>query len=187
MFQILFSKQNVDPSAPIVVLAVKNTKGFQALEPSVYLAKGQLNLAGYFLKTQDRNYILLRLDAEQEQHPFATVYHEYTHLQFSSSNEWMPLWLNEGIAEFFQNTDINNKDVLLGQPSVDDILYLRQQRLIPLPVLLRVDASSPYYHEEQKGLDLLCRIIGADTLSPGYRSAEENRASYRIYDALEPS
>jgi Flp pilus assembly protein TadD len=151
MFQILFSKQNVDPSAPIVVFAVKNTKGFQALEPSVYLAKGQLNLAGYFLKTQDRNYILLRLDAEQEEHPFATVYHEYTHLQFSSSNEWMPLWLNEGLAEFFQNTDIRNKDVLLGQPSVDDILYLRQQRLIPLPVLFRVDASSPYYHEEQKG------------------------------------
>ena len=63
----------------------------------------------------------------------------------------MPLWLNEGLAEFFQNTDIRDKDVLLGEPSADDILYLRQERIIPLPVLFKVDVNSPYYHEENKG------------------------------------
>lgn len=151
VFQTLFPKVNVDPSEPILVLGAKNSKTFQTLEPAAYLAKGQLNLAGYFLRTQDHNYVLLRLDAEEEQHPFATVYHEYTHLQFSSAAEWMPLWLNEGIAEFFQNTQIRNKDVLVGQPDVNNILYLRQQRLIPLPILFKVDASSPYYHEEEKG------------------------------------
>ena len=150
VFQTLFPKINTDPPEPIFVYAVKNAKAFQAVEPQAYLAKGQLNLAGYFLTTQDQNFILLRLDADQE-HPFATVYHEYTHLQFRSAGEWMPLWLNEGMAEFFQNTEIRDKDVLLGEPSVDDILYLRQQRLIPLPVLFKIDASSPYYHEEQKG------------------------------------
>jgi Tfp pilus assembly protein PilF len=150
MFHTLFPKANVDPACPIVVIAVRNQKGFQPLEPAAYLAKGQLNLAGLFLKTPDKNYVLLRLDAEDE-HPFATIYHEYTHLQFSDALEWMPLWLNEGFAEFFQNTDIRNKDVLLGEPSVEDILYLRQNRLLPLATLFKVDASSPYYHEEQKG------------------------------------
>jgi len=72
-------------------------------------------------------------------------------LQFSRDAEWMPLWLNEGLAEFIQNTEIRNKDVLLGQPSADDILYLRQNGLIPLSVLFKVDRNSPYYHEEQKG------------------------------------
>ncbi|MFY9854848.1 MAG: tetratricopeptide repeat protein [Terracidiphilus sp.] len=151
VFQTLFPKVNVDPAEPILVFAAKNAKTFQTVEPAPYLAKGQLNLAGYFLRTQDRNYVLLRLDAEEEEHPFATVYHEYTHLQFSSAAEWMPLWLNEGIAEFFQNTQIRDKDVLVGQPDFNNILYLRQQRLISLPVLFKVDGSSPYYHEEQKG------------------------------------
>lgn len=150
VFQTLFPKLNADPPVPIKVYAAKNTKSFQAVEPQVYLAKGQLNLAGYFLTTQDNNYILLRLDGNQE-HPFATVYHEYTHLQFRSAGEWMPLWLSEGLAEFFQNTEIRDKEVLLGEPSADDILYLRQQSLIPLPVLFKVDASSPYYHQESKG------------------------------------
>jgi tetratricopeptide (TPR) repeat protein len=151
VFQTLFPKLNTDPPTPIRVYAAKNAKTFQALVPQAYLAKGALPLAGYFLTTPDANYILLRLDAEQEKHPFATVYHEYTHLQFRSAGEWMPLWLNEGLAEFFQNTDVKDKEVLLGEPSEDDLLYLRQQRLIPLPVLFQVNADSPYYHQEQKG------------------------------------
>lgn len=150
VFHTLFPKVETDPNTPIFVYAGKNGKTFQAVEPQAYLAKGALNLAGYFLNTTDKNYILLRLDAEQ-QNPYATVYHEYTHLQFRSAGEWMPIWLNEGMAEFFQNTDVQNKEVFLGQPSSDDILYLRQQRIIPLPVLFKVDASSPYYHEENKG------------------------------------
>ena len=150
VFQTLFPKMNADPSVPIRVYAAKNGKTFQSVEPAPYLSKGSLNLAGLFVNAQDQNYILVRLDAEQE-HPYAIVYHEYTHLQFRSSGEWMPLWLNEGLAEFFQNTEVRDKDVIIGEPSGDDILYLRQQRIIPLPVLFKVDANSPYYHEESKG------------------------------------
>lgn len=150
VFHTLFPEATGDLGAPIIVLALKDKKDFQALEPAAYLAKGQLDLAGLFLRAPDKNYILLRLDAQGE-HPFATVYHEYTHLMMSKAMEWMPLWLNESLAEFYQNTDIQDKQVLLGQPSADDILYLRQNRLLPLPVLLKVDHSSPYYHEEQKG------------------------------------
>lgn len=150
MFHTVFPKSNVDPPLPITVIATKNEKGFQTLEPTVYLAKGQLHLAGLFLRTPDKNYILLRLDSEGE-HPFASIYHEYTHLQFSDALEWIPLWLNEGFAEFFQNTEIHNKEAEIGQPSVEDILYLRQNQLLPITTLLAVDHNSPYYHEDQKG------------------------------------
>jgi Tfp pilus assembly protein PilF len=150
VFHTLFPKANVDPVSPIIVLAVKDKKGFQALEPEAYLAKGQLQLAGLFLSAPDKNYVLLRLDAEGD-HPFATIYHEYTHLQLTKGAEWMPLWLNEGLAEFYQNTEIFDKEVRVGEPSADDIMYLRQNQLLPLTTLLKVDATSPYYHEEQKG------------------------------------
>jgi tetratricopeptide (TPR) repeat protein len=151
VFHTMFPSMNTDPANTIQVFALKNQKSFEALEPAAYLAKGQLKLAGYFLRTQDKNYVLLRLDAEQEQHPYAIVYHEYTHLQLSGASEWIPLWLNEGLAQFFQNTDIRNKDVHLGQPSAEDLYLLRQSRFIPLPVLFKIDASSPYYHQEDKG------------------------------------
>jgi tetratricopeptide (TPR) repeat protein len=149
VFQTLLPNAPSDAGSPIVVLALKSRKDFQALEPQAYLSKGQLDLAGLFMRAPDKNYILLRLDGENE-HPFAVVYHEYTHYIMRKST-WMPLWLNEGLAEFYQNTDIHEKEVLLGQPSSDDILFLRQNRLLPLTTLLKVDYTSPYYHDEQKG------------------------------------
>jgi tetratricopeptide (TPR) repeat protein len=150
VFQTLFPQDNSDPPTPILVLAARNEKEFDALEPSSYLAKGQINLAGYFLASQDKNFILVRLDAQFD-HPYAAVFHEYTHLQFRNTQEWMPLWLSEGIAEFFQNTEFRQKQVLLGEPSSQNILYLRQNALIPLSALFRINRTSPYYHAENKG------------------------------------
>ena len=150
VFQTLYPKATVDPPEPIVVIGAKNQRVFETMEPAAYLAKGQMQLGGYYSHTQEKNYILLRLDAEYE-HPFATVYHEYTHLQFMGAAAWMPLWLNEGLAELMQNTEIRDKDAILYEPSADDIHYLQQVQMIPLSVLFKVDAKSPYYHEEQKG------------------------------------
>ena len=149
LFHALFPKLKIDPSSPIIVLAVKNDSDFRALEPQEYLAKGSLRLGGLFLRGPEKNYVLMRLEAEGE-HPYATIYHEYTHLVLGKA-DWMPLWMKEGLAQFYQNTDIDESDARLGQPSVEDILLLRQVRLLPLPVLFAVDSKSPYYHEENKG------------------------------------
>lgn len=150
VFHVAFPKLQIDPGSPIIVLAIKDEKDFKALEPEAYLATGSLKLGGLFLRAPDKNYVLMRLDAEGE-HPYAVVYHEYTHLLMSKAAEWMPLWMNEGLAEFYQNTDIHEKDVSLGEPSAENILLLRQNRLLPLATLFTVDEKSPYYHEENKG------------------------------------
>ena len=149
VFHVLFPKLQIDPGAPIIVLAIKDEKNFRLLEPAEYLAKGQLKLGGLFLRGADKNYVLMRLDAEGE-HPYAVVYHEYTHLLLSKA-DWIPLWMNEGLAEFYQNTDIQEKEVALGQPNVENLELLRQNRLLPLSTLFTVDTKSPYYHEENKG------------------------------------
>lgn len=150
VFQKVFPTMASDDDAPMTVFALKDKKSFQALEPADYLAKGQLDLAGYFIQSEEANYILLRLDTQGE-HPFATVYHEYTHYMLRKTAGWLPVWLDEGMAEFYQNTDIDGKEVRMGQPSVANINLLRDNRLIPLTTLLQIDHSSSYYHEEQKG------------------------------------
>ena len=150
VFHAAFPKLQIDPGSPIIVLAIKDEKDFKALEPEAYLARGSLQLGGLFLRAPDKNYVLMRLDAEGE-HPYSIVYHEYTHLLVGKAAEWMPLWMNEGLAEFYQNTEIRDREALLGEPSRDDIMLLRQTRLLPLATLFTVDQKSPYYHEENKG------------------------------------
>src|ERR1700729_4165004 len=106
VFHAAFPKAQVDPGTPIIILAIKDENNFKALEPTAYLAKGSLKLGGLFLRTADKNYVLMRLDAEGD-HPYSVIYHEYTHLLVGKSAEWMPLWMNEGLAEFYQNTEIH--------------------------------------------------------------------------------
>lgn len=149
VFHKLFPKLQLDPATPIIVLAINNEKDFRALEPEAYLATGQVKLGGLFLRGPDKNYVLMRLDAEGT-HPYAVVYHEYTHLLFSKA-DWFPLWLNEGLAEFYQNTEIGDNDVTLGNPSAANLQLLREHKLLPLATLFAVDTNSPYYHEENKG------------------------------------
>ncbi len=150
VFHVQFPHMSINTGSPIIVLAIKDEKNFRALEPQAYLAKGQLKLGGLFLRAPDKNYVLMRVDADGE-HPYAVVYHEYTHLLLSRAAEWLPLWLNEGLAEFYQNTDIQEKDVALGHASLGNLQLLRENQLLPLATLFTVNTSSPYYHEENKG------------------------------------
>lgn len=150
VFHKLLPKLKDDSSSQIIVLAIKDEKDFKALEPEAYLAKGSLRLGGLFLRTADKNYVLMRLDAEGD-HPYSVVYHEYTHSLTAKFADFIPLWFNEGLAEFYQNTDIREKDVWLGEPSRENLFLLRQSPWLPLPVLFSVDHNSPYYHEENKG------------------------------------
>lgn len=149
LFAKLLPHATADAGSRIVVLALRNRKDFQGIEPAEYLGKGSLDLAGYFLQTPDQSFIALRMDADGD-HPYGTLYHEYTHYMLRHAPT-IPVWLNEGLAQFYQNTDLGEKTAKFGQPAANELLYLRQQRLIPLPTLFAVDHNSPFYHEQDKG------------------------------------
>jgi len=133
-----------------LILAAKDERTFNAYEPIELLGKGKLHVAGYFQQMQDKNYIFINLDIQQER-PYEIIYHEYTHFQFRKYAQSIPVWLNEGIAQFFQSTEINKKDVFIGKANVNQLSFLRNSKRIPLDILFRVDQSSSYYHEEDKG------------------------------------
>ncbi len=180
-FQAAFPHLEMDPGSPIVVIAVKSEKDFRALEPAAYLGKGKLQITGLFLRVPDKNYVLMRLDT-QEEHPYAIIYHEYTHLLCSKSGDWLPLWLNEGLAQFFENTDLHDKEISSGQPSTGNIMLLRQNRLLPLPTLLTVDHNSPYYHDENKG-----SIFYAESwaLTHYFEIQDRQKGTHRLADYIQ--
>jgi tetratricopeptide (TPR) repeat protein len=150
VFHTLLPTAGDESDPPMTVVAVKDKTGLQALEPVEYLGANQMNLAGCFLRAPDKSYILMRLDAQQE-HAYANVYHEYTHYVLRKADAWLPLWLNEGLAQFYQNTDIGEKTVRMGQASAQQLELLGRSELLPIATLLAVDRQSPYYHDEQMG------------------------------------
>jgi hypothetical protein len=149
MFHLAFPKLQVDPANPIIVLAVRDKNEFQALEPQAYLADQALQLNGLFVRASDQNYVLMRLDAEGS-HQYAIVYHEYTHWLLSKSPN-LPLWLDEGMAEFYETAEINEKSAALGAANLRDLQLLRQMPLLSFDMLCSIDEKSPYYREKKKG------------------------------------
>jgi hypothetical protein len=63
----------------------------------------------------------------------------------------LPLWVAEGLADFWGNTVISDTDVQMGKPDSNLVAELRESKLIPLEVLFKVDHNSPYYNEQDKG------------------------------------
>ena len=146
-FNIVLPNAANSDDLPITVFALKDEKSFRAFEPASYLAKGRAQFVGYFLTTPDRNYIALQLDTTFE-HPYASIYHEYTHYVLRK-NYWIPLWLNEGVAQYYQNTDIDQSEVAFGQPNFYALHFI-SSRLLPLTTLFAIDRNSTYYHDEDK-------------------------------------
>jgi len=140
-----------DPELPVLILAVKRKDQFRRLAPNTYSSKRSLPTHGLFVRASDKNYILMRLDPEAG-NPYPLVFHEYTHVFLRETYDRMPLWLNEGLAEFYQNTEIYDQDVLLGEPNLRHLKFLRENKLLPLETLFTVDEKSPYYVDKKKGL-----------------------------------
>jgi TonB family protein len=136
------------PTPVITVVAVKDEGSMRELLPE-YWAKGHSHPAGMFASRLDQFYALVQLDA-QGSHPYENFYHEYYHAISLPYVPNLPLWLAEGLAEFFGHTDIEDKDVRMGEADPVLLQELRNNSLIPLSALFQVDRTSPYYNEANK-------------------------------------
>lgn len=106
--------------------------------------------AGYFQKGDDVNYITLTTEAGGES-PFSIIYHEYVHLLVDNNLGNVPVWFNEGLAEYYSTFDIEaDRKVHLGELILYHLQTLREDKFLPLRTLFAVDHYSPYYNEGSK-------------------------------------
>jgi tetratricopeptide (TPR) repeat protein len=148
-FQTVKPGIRVDPGQPIIILAAKNEAALKNLLPEFWERKGHTHPAGIFLAGEEKHYVALRLDVSGD-NPYKPIYHEYVHMLVNLNFRRIPLWLDEGFAEFYANTIIGDKEIQMGNPDPAHFALLQHSKLLPLDVLLRVDHDSPYYNEANK-------------------------------------
>ncbi|MDT5294251.1 MAG: hypothetical protein QOJ76_1131, partial [Acidobacteriota bacterium] len=109
------------------------------------------SVAGYFQPGAEVNYITLALDAGSARDS-STLLHEYTHLLVNNYFPGAPLWLTEGLAEFYSTARVSadRRRVTLGEPPTIRTRALSGASLLPLSTLFAVDHASPYYSEADK-------------------------------------
>ena len=136
-------KVKFDSNIPIKVIVFKSHDAYKPFGP-----KGT---SGYFQSGEDVNYIALSSEFQGE-YPFDTIFHEYVHFMINNNLQNVPVWFNEGLAEFYSTFDVakDEQQVTISAPISSHVFYLRQERLIPLQTLFAVDHKSPLYNESEK-------------------------------------
>jgi len=138
----------LDSGEPMLIFAARDEQTAKSLEPGIWKRKGA-KPAGLFKHGWEKQYVMVDLDAETTGlNTYALVYHEYTHFILHLNAHWLPVWLDEGMAEFYAYTRFQGNKILLGVPTARQ--PNRGEAPIPLKTLLEVTLSSPYYSDSDK-------------------------------------
>ena len=144
VFTRLFPNMRFNSPVPTTVIVFKNKDSYAPFMP-------RPNTAGYFQPGPDVNYITLTTELYSRQDPFNVIFHEYTHLLVENSFKDIPLWFNEGLAEYYSTVKITDDQKLtLGIAIGPHVFLLRQSQMLPLKELFEVDHKSAYYNESEK-------------------------------------
>lgn len=129
---------------PLTILAVKSGKQLRDIT-----GLDRQNLAGLFAPGHDMNVVVIRLDLERESR-YQVAYHEYVHLLVHQTIGRLPVWLNEGLADFYAESRLETDSVLVGMPASTSLALLQERSLLPIDTLVAVDQSSPHYTEDNR-------------------------------------
>lgn len=146
-FGRLASRPILDYSVPTTVIVFKDDASFRPFKP-LYQGRA-IDVAGYFVPGQDTNYIAFSLEGTGRS-TLSTAFHEYVHLHLRSSVPNVPLWLNEGLAEFYGSFAHSNNEAVLGAPIPYYTHLLNRAELMPLASLFSIDTNSAHYNEQDK-------------------------------------
>ena len=114
-------------------------------------------MSGYFIDSDNANYIAINAGSENAS---GIVFHEYVHYVLSNNFWWLPVWLSEGLAEFYQTFEVIDKTVFLGLPINSHLKTLHGSTLVPLAELLAVDHESTLYNEANRKGDFYAQCWG---------------------------
>ena len=131
----------LDGGAPLLVFAVQNEESARKLERRW---NSGANRAGEFLHGWEKQYAIVLLDSFGGQGSKEVVYHEYTHFIEHLNAQYLPLWLDEGIAEYYAYTRFGEHKVFLGEPT-ERYRTMNERSPIPVEVFINLSTRSPYY------------------------------------------
>src|SRR5215468_1581510 len=134
---------------PTVVVVFASEDSFLPFVPT-YQGKPRRDIGGYAAPGRNVNYIAVRNDGND--FTDRAIFHEYTHLIVANAVTRVPVWLNEGLAEFYSTFTLKDggKRAVIGAPIDEHLDLLDGAVRIPLVELLKADRTSPLYNEENR-------------------------------------
>jgi hypothetical protein len=141
----LLPSEAVAGVGPAVVILFESEKAFDPFKP---LSGGKpAEVSGVLVPAADLNYVALAAGSRG----LRPVFHEYVHLAAANLRLDLPLWLTEGLAEYYSTFEVarGGRKATVGQSITSHPLELRSQWL-SLDELRTVTPDSKLYNEAER-------------------------------------
>jgi len=145
VFARLAPELELSSPAPTRILAFRDAEAFAPYKAGADPAGGAI--LGQFLSHPDGNFITVNADPEIVG-ALAVIYHEYVHHLVVHNFPSVPLWFNEGLAEYYSTFEIEGSRARVGRPVERHLRYLAARRgELSLADVLAIDRRSIAEHD----------------------------------------
>lgn len=141
------TRLNVRSTKPTHIFLFRNERSFAPFRDALFQQRNA-NVSGGFITDGRANFIIMQADAESG--VARVVYHELTHHFVRNTLDGLPLWFQEGIAEYYSTFGATEQNVHIGRPVREYIAALRGGQVMPLAKLFAVKEDSPEYRENDR-------------------------------------
>src|SRR5215469_4736400 len=141
VFANLLTKDRLNESRPLTILAFKNDSSYYRLAP---LHQGQpIEAPGFLLAGDDQDFVALNAFEEDS---WRAVAHDFAIRLLNFNYPPAQGWFDEGLAEYFSSLRVGNREVEIGadpelQPTVKQDLIGNQQETHPAKSLTELLAA----------------------------------------------
>lgn len=138
----------LEAPAPLLILAPKDEASAKRLLPWMWARPGT-KPAGIYWHGWEQHYALVRLDViDTDPEGYQTVYHEYMHNGVHINFQGLPVWLDEGLADFYGYTRFDKDKMYIGAPpSIESVRDMDSWPSMPLAAFIN---SSVYSSDWEK-------------------------------------
>jgi hypothetical protein len=133
---------------PTVVVVFSSDGAFTPFKPR--FQGRRVDVDGVFLQGRHVNYIAIVNGRDDE--PQRVIMHEFAHLLVANTGLEVPLWLHEGLAEYYSTLVLSEtgEAALVGRFIQDHLNRLNRTKLLTLAEMLGVGPGSPLYNEDSR-------------------------------------
>jgi tetratricopeptide (TPR) repeat protein len=133
---------------PLRVYLARDEATLKRLMPSLIAERGSGSVGGRFVNRPTLQFVQIVNPADRDWRD-QIVSHEYFHFLAHRSGLRLPVWLDEGLADFWAATDFMADRRVVGRALDHRLAAARRGPLLPIERLLAVDRSSAEYRNRE--------------------------------------
>jgi len=133
---------------PTVIVVFPTDKAFLPFKP---IPQGKpMSMSGMFVARPDVNYAAVVVDAKSD--ALRALFHEYAHVIIANTTRNAPLWLSEGLAEYYSTYELGKggREGVHGQTLSHHLRRVQNTPPLKMEELMAVDRKSTLYNEKDR-------------------------------------